>query len=244
MGALRSACEQFLDNLHVPPALHAVFQAMLINSANLMGDSSEPGNFRGFGRIHLEAGMPLGGGGKMALFVADAATTDITEDSFQDYYFTVDATAGLDFRATLSWIDPPASSMTTVQLINDLDLRVYTPNGTKHTMWSDNPWDAVNVNERVIIGATDVTSSGSWMVRVRSRMFSTDSQSYSLVVTGAISPSISEGVGNETLAEQAVVGDGEAEQAENVNVASSVFPMALGSLFFGAVSTIIAWCVA
>ena len=64
------------------------------------------------------------------------------------------------------------------------------PNGEKFYMWADNPHDTVNVNERVIVSAEDVAANGSgnWEVRVRSRNLATDSQTYSLVVTGAIGP--------------------------------------------------------
>lgn len=94
---------------------------MLINSANLLGDSSEPSSYRGFGRIHLEAGMPYNGEGPMALLVKDQA--EVRTDSFNSVYLSVDADAGLDLRATLSWIDPAASSISAVQLVNNLDLR-------------------------------------------------------------------------------------------------------------------------
>lgn len=161
---------------------------MLINSANLMGGSTNPDNYRGFGRIHLESGMPLKGNGEMALFVADSGNTDIKEKTKIQYLFDVDAGADLDFRATLSWIDPAATTLSAVQLVNDLDLRVISPSGTKYTMWSSGDRDSVNVNERVAISASNVTESGTWAVRVRSRGFSSGSQSFSLVVSGAISP--------------------------------------------------------
>lgn len=161
---------------------------MLINSANLLGESAEPSDYRGFGRIHLEAGMPLEGEGSMALFVADSDDTSIEEETFTNYLFDVDADAGLELRATVSWIDPPATSLSSTQLVNNIDLRVISPSGEKFYMWEENKWDKVNVNERVIVDADDITESGTWAVRVRSRSFSTDDQSYSLVVTGAISP--------------------------------------------------------
>lgn len=161
---------------------------MLINSANLLDESAEPSDYRGFGRIHLEAGMPLEGEGSMALFVADSDDTSIEEETFTNYLFDVDADAGLELRATVSWIDPPATSLSATQLVNNIDLRVISPSGEKFYMWEDNKWDKVNVNERVIVDADDITESGTWAVRVRSRSFSTDDQSYSLVVTGAISP--------------------------------------------------------
>lgn len=161
---------------------------MLINSANPMGGSTNPDKYRGFGRIHLEAGMPLKGNGEMALFVADSGNTKIKEKTKIQYLFDVDASAGLDFRATLSWIDPAASTLSAVQLVNDLDLRVISPSGEKFTMWTSGDRDSVNVNERVAISASNVTESGTWAVRVRSRAFISGSQSFSLVISGAISP--------------------------------------------------------
>lgn len=70
---------------------------------------------------------------------------------------------------------------------------VIAPDGTKFYMWADNPWDVVNVNERVIVSADDIAKygSGTWEVRVRSRYLHTDTQRYSLVVTGPISPPVS-----------------------------------------------------
>lgn len=94
---------------------------MLINSANLMGGGSEPSSYRGFGRIHLEAGMPVNGEGAMALFVEDQA--EVGTDDYTSVMLNVDVDAGLELRATLSWIDPAASSVSAVQLVNDLDLR-------------------------------------------------------------------------------------------------------------------------
>ena len=154
-----------------------------------MGGSSEPDGFRGFGRIHLEMGMPLDGKGSLALFVADQAS--LPELSSQEFVFDVDADEGLDFRATLSWIDPPASSVAGVQLVHDLDLEVVSPSGATHIMWaSSGEVDTSNVNERVIIAAADV-ESGTWTVRVSAKGLLTDTQSYSLVVNGAIASSSS-----------------------------------------------------
>ena len=172
----------------VPPFPLLRPKAVLINSANLMGEGSEPDGSRGFGRVHLEAGMPLAGDGSLALFVADAANTAIPELTRVEYNFDVDADAGLDFRATLSWIDPPSTSFTSKQLVHDLDLAVMSPSGVRHTMWSSGEMDTVNVNERVIVDAADA-ETGVWSVWVSAkRLTISEEQSYSLVVNGAISP--------------------------------------------------------
>lgn len=157
---------------------------MLINSADLMGGSAEPDAFRGFGRIHLEEGMPMGGHGEAALFVADALSTSIEQDATDVYMFDVDATAGRDFRATLSWVDPPSTTYSTRHLLHDLDLVVTDPNGTVHRMWGD-VLDTVNVNERIIVPAEKVLN-GSWTVEVSVEALTTPTQSYSLVVNGAL----------------------------------------------------------
>lgn len=201
-------------------------QALLINSANLMGGSSEPDESRGFGRVHLAPGMPLGGGtpeNPRALFVADAVAhnTSTSELAATDYPFRVDCAAGVDFRATLSWIDPPASALSAVQLLHDLDLAVFSPTGVRYSMWHSGETDSVNVNERVVVPVSHLeqyrsnnsigednndtnaataaaagdednddygSHDGIWIVRVWSKRLTVETQAYSLVVTGAISP--------------------------------------------------------
>lgn len=185
-------------------------QALLINSANLMGGSSEPDKVRGFGRVHLEPGMPLAGGAgnPHALFVTDAVAhnTSTPELTATDYPFRVDCGAGLDLRATLSWIDPPSSALSAVQLLHDLDLAVFSPTGVRYTMWHSGDADSVNVIERIIVPVShlkeyDVVApadddddvevsknNDTWVVRVWSKRLTVEAQAYSLVVTGAISP--------------------------------------------------------
>lgn len=160
-----------------------------------MGGSSEPDGFRGFGRVHLEQGMPLGGSGSLALFVADAASTSIPELTKHEYRFEVDGEAGLDVRATLSWIDPAATPQSVKQLVHDLDLAVISPSGARYTMWASGDADDANVNERVIVDALDV-ESGTWTVWVWAKSLTTDFQRYSLVVNGAITSVAAIGAGN------------------------------------------------
>ncbi|CAN0371421.1 unnamed protein product, partial [Hapterophycus canaliculatus] len=44
---------------------------MLIHSGDAMGGSTDPDGDKGFGRIHLEAGMPFDGEGVWALYIED-----------------------------------------------------------------------------------------------------------------------------------------------------------------------------
>lgn len=158
---------------------------MLVNSADLMGGSSEPDGFRGFGRVHLEGGLPLGAEGDMALFVVDAFETEIEERTIHEYDFELLPNTGLELRASLSWLDPPVSADASQQMLNDLDLTLVAPDGsTLYRMWSDGA-DVKNVIERVIIPSSVVTG-GTWTVAVSCLDLTTETQPYSLVVTGPI----------------------------------------------------------
>lgn len=159
-------------------------QAMLVNGANLMGGSSEPDGSRGFGRVHLEAGLPLDAEGDLGLFVADAFQVEIEDKTVHEYQFEVLPNTGLELRATLAWLDPPASAESSVQLMNDLDLTLVAPDATSHRMWSGGADDR-NVIERVIVSSGAVTS-GTWTVAVSCYGLTTESQPYSLIVTGPI----------------------------------------------------------
>ena len=152
-----------------------------------MGESSEPDALRGFGRVPLEAGMPLSGLGNMVLFVADAFDTELDEYTTDEYHFHIVSGTDLELRATLAWIDPPATAEASTQLINDLDLTVVEPDvSTSYRMFSDRVDDR-NVIERVIVSVETVSEgSGTWTVAVSSFGLTTGTQPYSLVVTGPI----------------------------------------------------------
>lgn len=171
-------------------------QAMLINSADLMGGSSAPDGSRGFGRVHLETVLPLGAAGDRALFVVDAADRSIPERKIVEFYFLLNEDTGIDLRATLAWVDPPASEESSIQLINDLDLTVVSPSGEQYRMWESGA-DNRNVVERVIVGSNDIDTDndGEWRVAVSSAALTTETQPYSLVVTGPIA----DGSGGETM---------------------------------------------
>lgn len=158
---------------------------MLINSANLMGESSEPDGDRGFGRVHLEAGLPLDGLGHMGLFVADSSWTSIKSSSSRSYFVTVQQGDGVELRATIAWMDPPSDGSSSVQLQHDLDLTVTSPNGRSYTMWSSGR-DDMNVVERIIVPSADMDDEpGTWTVVVSSgSLGDPDPQPFSLVITG------------------------------------------------------------
>lgn len=161
----------------------------------------------------------MAGESDLVLFVADANLTSTPELTREEYIFDVDADAGRDFRVTLSWIDPPASTFSSKQLVHDLDLAVISPSGTRHTMWASGATDTSNVNERVIVDAADV-ESGTWSVWVWAKVLSTDVQSYSLVVNGAISPGTGVGAIERSSTSSEFYGFGDPEEGSDDESAS------------------------
>lgn len=157
---------------------------MLVNSADLMGGDSEPDGYRGFGRVRLDAGLPMGGEGDLGLFVLDAFEVEIEEYTIHEYKFNMTPDTSQELRATLAWIDPPASAESSTLLINDLDLTLVAPDGVLHRMWSDGA-DVRNVIERVVV-SSGVVGTGTWTVAVSCFGLLADTQPYSLVVTGPI----------------------------------------------------------
>lgn len=193
---------------------------MLINSADLMGGSSQPDGDRGFGRVHLETVLPLDASGDRALFVQDASERSIPERKIVEFYFLLNEKTGVDLRATLAWIDPAASEGSSTQLLNDLDLTVVSPSGEQYRMWSSGADDR-NVVERVIVPSDTIDSDndGEWRVAVSSGSLTTAGQPYSLVVTGPIA----EGSGDETIRNGATRDGGPCSFALALTVASTVF---------------------
>lgn len=179
-----------------------------------MGDGSEPDGDRGFGRVHLETGVPLNGESDIGLFVADSNWTAITSDSTVSYYFAIYEHDVGEFRATLTWMDPPSATISSVQLQHDLDLKVTSPDGTVYTMWLSGEADSANVIERVIVPSADVeASNGTWIVTVTSGILTENgSQAYSLVVTGPF------GSGNDI------------NKSSTIRIGSSMWNIALHSL--------------
>ncbi|CAB1107216.1 unnamed protein product [Ectocarpus sp. CCAP 1310/34] len=147
------------------PSRYGEPQAMIINSAHLMGGSSEPNGLRGFRRVHIEAGMPMDGVGETGLLVVEA---NICSDSEITELVTVNGDVGAELRATLAWLDPQTTALSAQQLQHDLDLHVTAPSGAKYTMWESGADDTVNVVERVIVPVESM-ESGVWSVVVSAR---------------------------------------------------------------------------
>ncbi|CAM9402432.1 unnamed protein product [Ectocarpus sp. 8 AP-2014] len=156
----RGFCDEWAGCEAFSPS-SATLKALMINSANLMGESSEPDGSRGFGRIHLEAGMPLGGEGSLALFVQEPGGVCFIRNESN----VAHALRGCRGGGRCDLLPALLTNTKNNPLFRNcirLTFRV-----------SDPPRPLAHENQSVWIWADNLT---------------TDVQSYSLVVNGAISP--------------------------------------------------------
>jgi len=98
------------------------------------------------------------------------------------------APGAADMRVTLAWDDVPGTPNVNPVLVNDLDLRVFDPNGTRHYPWTLNPAspataavrtqeDHVNNIEQVYVSSP---ITGAWTVEVRGTTVPQGPQPFSL----------------------------------------------------------------
>lgn len=104
--------------------------------------------------------------------------------------FFIDVPAGTpQVKVTLAWDDPPAAENANPALINDLDLVITDPTGTRRYPWTLNPTspttnairtqeDHTNNLEQVVV---DSPAAGSWAVTVRGTSVAQGPQSFSLI---------------------------------------------------------------
>ena len=145
----------------------SLVKALLILGAKDMGARDIPNDDEGWGRIDLvQSLIPEG---EVGIFVDDRSR--IRSGEVVEYTFDVNS-PGNEFKAVLTWSDYPGSSSSTIQLRNDLDLEVISPDGTtyKGNVFTNGrstqggSKDSVN---NVEVVALDSTSQGIWTIRVK-----------------------------------------------------------------------------
>jgi subtilisin family serine protease len=142
-----------------------------------------PNPYSGFGLVSLQRALAFVDSA-FKLFVYDR--TAMTQNENHLYCFQVKNMT--DFRATLTYYDPPASAASKNILVNDLNLDVfYFLNGSKTSFripGNDN-FDGDNLNTVEQSDALNVPSNYTIAVTVHGARVK-DVQKYSLVMTGAV----------------------------------------------------------
>lgn len=161
-----------------PDPLPETMKAILINSATDIATAG-PDFQTGFGLVNgLQAVQNLLAGGVLE------SALEIGEQF--EHTFTVPA--GLnELNVSLAWSDVPAAGNVIPTLVNDLDLYLVDPNGTRHEPWlmrHHNPGapatrgrDSVNVCEKVTVASP---IAGTWTLHVSGTLNSGESQTFGI----------------------------------------------------------------
>tara|TARA_Y100001980_G_C14556130_1_gene346547 strand:- start:4539 stop:9119 length:4581 start_codon:yes stop_codon:yes gene_type:complete len=145
----------------------ALVKALLILGAEDVGSRDIPNNNEGWGRVNLRNSLaPPDGQG---VWVDDRSLLSATGNS-KLYTFDIDQ-SGDQFKAVLSWSDEAASTWSSTQLVNNLNLEVTDPNGVTYLgndfvngrSTTGGSADSLNNVEVVLIDSAMV---GTWTVEV------------------------------------------------------------------------------
>ena len=191
---------QHYRNLNSSDMRSSTLKALLLHTADDIGNPG-PDYSYGWGLMNTKAAADIisidNSGGFSARIIEGLLDSANSNDL---YSFTTDSSE--PFKVTLCWTDPPGSSTSSHDkripvLINDLDLRIISPNGTTNYPFildynnpSANATTGDNIRDNVeqIIVNTNATP-GNYTVTITHKGFppySPDNQYYSLIVSGTI----------------------------------------------------------
>ncbi|HIF45565.1 MAG TPA: hypothetical protein EYQ73_02070 [Candidatus Poseidoniales archaeon] len=167
----------------------ALLKAATINGAIDLGVADIPNAGEGWGEISVvNTVMPTDGTTSLSTYHDNMRTLEAGFSSL--YSFDLDGAHGIDI--TLVWSDVAGSAnspQNESHLVNDLDLILYSPDGTiyRGNVFSNGASipngqaDSINNVERINIPASVISTSGNWQVKIQHS--GGVSQTYALVVT-------------------------------------------------------------
>jgi subtilisin family serine protease len=168
----------------------ALVKAALVNGADDLAPGQygtgvareippRPNPVEGWGRLNVA--QSLGVGGSRAVLPIDE-TPGVQTEERRKYPLTVVAGDG-PLRVSLAWTDPPSSMLAAVELVNDLDLKVLTPDG--RWLFGNGGTDRINNVEEVSIPQP---APGVYTVVVDGYNVPQGPQPFGLVASGPIQP--------------------------------------------------------
>jgi uncharacterized repeat protein (TIGR01451 family) len=192
-GAIALLTEDYHRRFNGQNPLPALMKALLLHTAQDLNDGSAtltpgPDFASGYGRLQVKAAVDqLESGGELVGRIGNSKTN----------FYRLPVAAGVtQVKITLAWDDAPGAENAAVALVNDLDLVVVDPSGTRHYPWTLDPAnpqnaatrdreDHLNVVEQVQVDTNDIVP-GDWTVEVVGHQVPAGpQQSYALVFTPA-----------------------------------------------------------
>lgn len=171
----------------------AVVKAIIVNGAHpSITGSTIPDNNTGWGRVCLDDALYLSGDVRKLWVTYDSVSTG----QYDEFTVTVNDQSE-PLKITLVWTDYPATAGANPTIVNNLDLRVTSPNATVYlgNVYSGGQSapggtaDNRNLEENV---RRNVPEMGNWTIRVTGTNVPSGSrQPYAVVVSGGLGPTTS-----------------------------------------------------
>ena len=170
----------------------ALLRSMAMASADPnVGASPVPNYDIGWGRIDADSVLYFTGDARKLMLVDD--TLGLATGEFKQLQFRV--RSAMPLRVCLTWTDTAAAPNANPTLVNDLNLELTAPGGTRYRgnkyssgQSQPNPssWDSLNVEECARVNAPD---TGLWTIWVGAQNVATArKQSFAWTMTGDIAP--------------------------------------------------------
>ncbi|WP_022667070.1 S8 family serine peptidase [Desulfospira joergensenii] len=166
--------------------LPSTYKALVVHTARDLDNATSwynpgPDYASGFGVVDVDAAIT-------SVQRREALENQVDHGGSETYYLAV-AAGTPSLKITLAWDDPAAADGADPALINDLDLVVTAPDGTRHYPWTldpaspsadaqQNQADRVNNLEQV---AVDAPVQGTWEVSIAGHSVPEGPQPFSLV---------------------------------------------------------------
>ncbi|MFO7792184.1 MAG: S8 family serine peptidase [Candidatus Saliniplasma sp.] len=195
---------------------NALVRSTLINGAvEITGDGAYshdekfPNNDQGHGRSMLDRVMHFEGD-ERKLLVFDSEKEDIELNTGENWNMEFDVDDSTqDLEVTLVWTDYPGASGSSPAIVNDLDLELDTPDGTRYVgnaftgydpgysqpdptsnPWNgprSGEWDGLNVEENILLlPEENGVETGSYEITVSGHNVPESSQPFAVVVSGGV----------------------------------------------------------
>lgn len=169
----------------------ALLRAVLIAGADRL---AAPEAEAGFGRLDVDGALHFEGEGTR-LFVADGEEALETGEAAR---YTLQLDQPGDLAVALAWTDRPGVSGAAKALVNDLDLRIYGPDG--RVVLGNGRADRVDVEELVVFHDA---APGTYTVEIAGAQIPDGPQSFALAAVGPIAGHGSLGVSAATVLAEA-----------------------------------------
>ncbi len=197
---------------------NALVRATIINGAvEITGtgayetDARFPNSDQGYGRSMLDRVMHFEGDARK-LIVFDSLNEGISLSTGQSWSMEFEVEdASMALEATIAWTDFPGANNADPAIVNDLDLELFTPGGTRYvgnaftgynpgysqSNPTSNPWngprtgewDGLNVEENILLLPTqNGVEAGVYELTVTAHQVSQGTQPFAVVITGGVVP--------------------------------------------------------